>query len=236
MNDVLLYFLALLPIGLIVLLIYKLDKYESESLWNLLIAFLLGGLATVPIFFWQTWIATTSIEEPTILWKTLVVSFLVVALSEEFVKGLAVFSFPYQRPFFNERMDGIVYSVVVAMGFAAVENVYYAYLNGLSNVLVRFFTAVPMHATFGCVLGYYFGLAKARKEKQWEYIGRGFLIAIGLHGLYDFFIIQEFNENLMGGALVVLAFSIYISIEMIRQVLRKSEPIAAAEVPEEEPL
>ena len=216
MNDLLLYFLAVLPVALIVWLIFKLDKFEKEPAWQLLIVFLLGCLSTLPIFFWQCWFETTHFEDSTSLWRTFVTSFLVVSLSEEFVKGLAVFAYPFQQKFFNDRMDGIVYGVVTAMGFAVVENIFYAYQFGLSNVLVRAFTAVPAHAAFGAITGYYFGLAKFNEGKKWIYILRGMLIAVGLHGLYDFFIIQEFNENLMGGALVVLAFSIYLSVEMIR--------------------
>lgn len=223
MNNLLLYFLAVLPIGLIIWLIFKLDKFEKESVWQLWLVFLIGGLTTLPIFFWQGWFATTHFEDPTSLWRTIVTSFLVVSLSEEIVKGLAVFAYPFRQNFLNDRMDGIVYGVVTAMGFAAVENIFYAYQFGLPNVLVRALTAVPAHAAFGAITGYYFGLAKFNEEKKWIYIFRGMLIAVGLHGLYDFFIIQGFNENLMGGALVVLAFSIYLSIEMIRLHLKHSK-------------
>lgn len=220
MDNLLLYFLALLPVGLIIWLIFKLDKFEKESPLPLLLTFLAGGLATIPIFFWQTWFVSTTFEDPTSLWRTIVTSFLVVSLSEEFVKSLAVYTYPFQQKFFNERMDGIVYGVVAAMGFAAVENIFYAYEYGLQNIMIRALTAVPAHAAFGCISGYYFGLAKFNDSKKWNYILRGLLIATGLHGLYDFFIIQEFNENTMSGALVVLVLAIYISIEMIKICLK----------------
>ena len=130
MNNFLLYFLAVLPVFLIVWLIFKSDKFEKESAWQLWLVFLIGCLTTLPIFFWQGWFETTHFEDPTSLWKTFVTSFLVVSLSEEFVKGLAVFAYPFQQKFFNQRMDGIVYGVVTAMGFAAVENIFYAWQFG----------------------------------------------------------------------------------------------------------
>jgi len=227
MDNLLLYFLALLPVGLIIWLIFQLDKFEKESPLPLFFTFLAGGLATLPIFFWQTWFDATAFEDPTSLWRTIVTSFLVVSLSEEFVKGLAVYAYPFQQKIFNERMDGIVYGVVAAMGFAAVENIFYAYEYGLQNIMVRALTAVPAHAAFGCISGYYFGLSKFNESKKWNYILRGLLIATGLHGFYDFFILQEFNENMMSGALVVLVLAIYISIEMIK--IHRRNPVGKNE-------
>ena len=110
-----------------------------------------------------------------------IIAFLVVAASEEFVKSLGVYLYPFQQSFFDERMDGIIYGVMVAMGFAAVENVFYASQHDWVTVLVRAFTAVPTHAVFGVITGYYFGLAKFNKEKKWHYILRGLLIACLLY-------------------------------------------------------
>jgi len=223
MNDLLLYLFALLPVAIICWIIFRLDKFEKEPIWPLVIAFLIGGLSTVPILFWESWVSTTSLEQDVNIWKTIIIAFLVVAASEEFVKSLGIYLYPFQQSFFNERMDGIIYGVMVAMGFAAVENVFYAYQHDWTTILVRAFTAVPTHAVFGVITGYYFGLAKFNKEKKWHYILRGLLIAIGLHGLYDFFIIQQIHEELMGGALLVLGFSVYLSFEMVKLHRQNSE-------------
>ncbi len=222
MNDLFLYFFAVLPVAIICWFVFRLDKFEKEPIWPLVITFLIGGICTVPILFWQSWVSTTSLEQDVNTWKTVVIAFLVVAASEEFVKSLGVYLYPYQQSFFNERMDGIIYGVMVAMGFAAVENIFYVD-KGWDTVLVRAFTAVPTHAVFGVITGYYFGMAKFNKEKKWSYIFRGSVIAIGLHGLYDFFIIQKIHENLMGAALLVLGFSIYLSFEMVKLHRKHSE-------------
>ncbi len=222
MDDILKYSIAALPVLLICFFIFKIDKYEKEELWPLVITFLLGGLGTIPLLFWESWVSTTALEQNINIWKTLVIAFLIVAASEEFVKSLVVYVYPYHQSFFNERLDGIIYSATAAMGFASVENFLYAYQYDWTSVLVRAFTAVPIHAAFGVIIGYYFGLAKFNKEKQWNYILRGLLIAISLHGLYDFFIIQQINENLMGAALLVLGFVIYLAVEIIRKLRKEA--------------
>ena len=64
---------------------------------------------------------------------------------------------------FNEPMDGIVYGVVVSLGFATLENFYYVYLladyfetTSLALAVSRAFSAVPAHAVFGVFMGYFF--------------------------------------------------------------------------------
>ena len=49
---------------------------------------------------------------------------------------------------------------MVALGFAAFENVKYVYSYGFATGLVRAVTAVPGHAIFGVFMGYFYGYAK----------------------------------------------------------------------------
>jgi RsiW-degrading membrane proteinase PrsW (M82 family) len=83
-----------------------------------------------------------------------------VALSEELSKFLVVRYFCYPQKRFDEPLDGIVYSVMVSMGFATIENVNYVFTHGYSTAFVRMFLSVPAHATFGVVMGYFIGKAK----------------------------------------------------------------------------
>ena len=58
---------------------------------------------------------------------------------------------------FDEPYDGIMYGVAVSLGFAAIENVLYVYMDGggYQTGLLRMFTAVPAHAVFGVMMGYF---------------------------------------------------------------------------------
>ena len=62
-------------------------------------------------------------------------------------------------------MDAIVYGVVVSLGFATLENYDYVFrlaeeykMQPMDMAITRAFTAVPLHALCGVVMGFYFGM------------------------------------------------------------------------------
>lgn len=227
MNP-LLIFVAILPGLLICLFIYFLDKYEKEGLVPLLITFSLGMLSALPAVGIQMLGAKLNIDGARGLGFLLLDVFIVVAFSEELVKLIMVKAYPYPRSFFNEPMDGIVYTIMVGMGFAIVENVIYAYNYGMDTVLVRAFTAVPSHAIFAVFMGYFVGLAKFHEHKKWRLIGFGFFLAVLIHGLYDFFILQQYYDWLMGLGLVTILVGGYLSWLLIKDH-RENSPFKSME-------
>ena len=74
------------------------------------------------------------------------------------------------------------------MGFATIENISYTYQYGEFTAWARMFTAVPMHAIFAIIMGYYMGIQKYYGKKNYALIG--LLYASLLHGIYDFVIIS----------------------------------------------
>lgn len=209
--------IAILPGIAICWYIYTLDKYEKESRLQLAITFALGMLLTVPVMKIESWAHQMGWDDTSNLWVTLLSSFIVVALTEELFKYLCLIAYPYLRPFFNEPMDGIVYAVMISMGFATLENILYATQYGIGTTLLRAFTAVPAHAAFAIMMGYYVGLSKFtfKRSTKITYLALGLAVPFGVHGLYDFFILQEALEELMALALVVLGVSIYFSKRLI---------------------
>ena len=84
-------------------------------------------------------------------------------------------------------MDGIVYGAVASLGFATLENVLYCIDGGLSTVIARAFTAVPAHASFGAIMGYYFSKQHFSGSKVGVF-SKAYFIPMVLHGLYDYFL------------------------------------------------
>ncbi len=84
-----------------------------------------------------------------------ILSYGVIGFSEEFSKFLGVRLYAYNKKSFDEPLDGIVYSVMVGMGFATFENVLYVlkYAEmgmGMEVGLDRMFLSVQVaHGTFG---------------------------------------------------------------------------------------
>ena len=72
-------------------------------------------------------------------------AFAIAALVEEFVKLACVLGYLWNKPQFDEVMDGILYTAAASLGFAMLENVLYVG-NNVVTAIVRAFTAVPLHA------------------------------------------------------------------------------------------
>ena len=90
---------------------------------------------------------------------------------------------------FDERVDGIIYAGLVALGFAAYENVMYLdFASPVENV-ARALTGPLVHIVFASLWGYPIGLAVLQRRMLWWRIGGGFVAAVVIHGLYDFCVI-----------------------------------------------
>ena len=92
---------------------------------------------------------------------------------------------------FNEPLDGIVYAVMVSLGFATVENISYvigAQEQGTNVAILRMFSAIPLHAACGVIMGYFVGMAKFNKENYNSLLLKGVLIATLVHAIYNYFL------------------------------------------------
>lgn len=208
--------LAIIPGLIISYYIYHIDKYERESFTPLAICFLLGILATFPALWAQEYLDSLGFDEVGNLLQTFVYALVGVALVEELSKFFFLVVYPYQRSFFNEPLDGIVYSVMIGMGFATFENILYAQNYGVETILVRALTAVPAHGAFGVIMGYFAGLAKFDAKRKYWLLFQGLLFAVVLHAVYDFFLLQQIYDGLMGLALLCLLLGIRLSRRLIK--------------------
>jgi len=212
----LLLFLAVLPGLLISYAVFRADKYEREGTLNLLICFGLGVAATIPAIAFEKWACPDPIPERWGLWKTIWIAYGAVAFNEEFFKMLALLLGAFVWRFFNEPMDGIVYAVLVAMGFATAENILYIHRFGAEPLLLRTFTAVPAHLVFGIVTGYYTGLAKFNRDKRTNLLAFGFTLAVIIHGTYDLLILQKSSDWLVVLGSVALYLCLFYCIELVK--------------------
>ncbi|MCI4671418.1 MAG: PrsW family glutamic-type intramembrane protease [Bacteroidia bacterium] len=184
---------ALAPVIFIMTYIYLRDEYEREPLKYLIVTFVLGVLAAIPVIYIGRFLQTTfNIDKDGGFEQLIIYSFFVVAFTEEWMKYLVLRWYNYPHKEFDEPYDGIMYGSAVALGFAAIENLLYVFTsegNGLEIGLFRMFTAVPAHATFGVIMGYFVGKAKflPKRHPFWERM-KGLFAAILFHGLYDYFL------------------------------------------------
>ena len=209
--------LALAPIAFIFTYVYLRDRYEREPLKYLLITFVLGGFTAVPVILVGQWLAdftgtTSAASSPLDLF---IYAFVVVALTEEGMKYLVLRWYNYPHREFDEPYDGIMYGVAVSLGFAAVENILYVMSGGMGTGVVRMFTAVPAHASFGAMMGFFVGRAKFGSRYPALDRMKGLLVAILFHGLYDYFLFLG-NTSLTVISFIALLVGIYLGRRAMR--------------------
>lgn len=210
--------LSVAPAMIIILYIYFKDKFEKEPINFLFKNFVLGAMVSVIITLILSLFLNSvfPITDAKSIFQQFIKAFIVVALVEEFSKYVIVRFYAQRNKEFNEPFDGIVYAVLVSMGFAALENVLYVFQYGVSTGIVRAFTAVPAHATFGILMGYYMGKAKF-SEKRVYYNLIGLLMATIFHGAYDFFLFINFIPGIAIGAFISLIIGIILSKKAIKK-------------------
>lgn len=211
-----LFILALAPGVAIALYIYLKDKHEREPLSLLLTSFLYGVLSTfvtllisVPLDY------VISVNEHDAL-QQFGNAFFKVSFVEEFSKFLFIRFILFRNKNFNEPFDGIVYACMVGMGFATLENIIYVFQYGAATGFMRMFTAVPAHASFAILMGYYLGLAKFTHQKTFYYSVLALLSATVFHGAYDYFLFISFVPGIWIGAVVSLLVALFLSRKAIR--------------------
>ena len=168
---------------------YLKDRYEREPLHHILMAFGLGlyamiaahGMASTA----ETWVPRDWLllgGEPAKLFDAFILSGFV----EELAKWVVLVAAIYHWDEFDEPLDGVVYGVAVALGFATLENLLFVARLGLGVAWMRALFAVPAHALFGATMGYYAGRAKFdRGGKLWRDRALCLFAPIFFHGCYD---------------------------------------------------
>jgi protease PrsW len=175
--------LAVLPPILIAYYVYQKDKYDKEPKSLIIKSFLFGCLGIIPAIFLELFAEG-------MFTNLFLYVFIGIALVEEGVKYFFLKKYLFNKPDFNEPMDGIVYAVMISLGFATVENIAYVLNNEGQEIqvaIMRMFTAIPLHAVCGVILGYFVGLAKFSDNSK-PLLYKGLFIATLVHGLYNYFI------------------------------------------------
>lgn len=202
--------MAVAPAVLVLLYYYKQDKAKPEPKGLITKIFFLGFASIIPAIIIE--LILDAVAEAILFLPIIyffIKSFIVAGLVEESLKLFVVKQFAYKDAHFDEVMDGVVYAVVASMGFACFENVLYVTGGGWTLALLRAFTAVPLHAVASGIMGFYIGKAKFAQTKSDEksLIFKGLLIAVIIHGAYDFFL---FSMPILGDAVGLLVIPIIV--------------------------
>jgi RsiW-degrading membrane proteinase PrsW (M82 family) len=191
---------AAAPSILLLAYFYLRDRFEREPLGHLTLAYLLGMYAMVA----AQGLSTAAAGWVSAAWlmgggegARLFDAFDLAGFIEELSKWVILMAAAYHWSELDEPLDGLIYGVAIALGFATLENVIYLQRLGLGVAWPRAIFAVPAHALFGGSMGYYAGRAKfdhdapgidPRLRRQRLLTDHAFclLVPTAFHGTYDF--------------------------------------------------
>lgn len=207
--------ISILPVIIILIYIYRRDKYEKEPI-GLLIKSFFGGVLSAVLTVLLLMVLLPVIPKPTdVFLLSIFEAFVEAAIPEEFFKFLILYLIIWRHKAFNEMFDGIVYAVFVSLGFACIENIFYVFSNGVLVGLLRAVLSVPGHALFGVIMGYYLSLARFNPEQKNLYIIKSLFFSTLAHGIFNFLLFytsKNAENNMLIALTAFVVFFIFVFI------------------------
>lgn len=188
----------------------KEERKTTEPRGLLTMFFITGMLAVIFVLPVQKFIQGIVSDEnlQLILW----------ASSEELIKYFAVLILLFRTTYVDEPLDWPILMITAALGFAALENTLFLIKPfslgevtvGLLTGQLRFLGSTLLHAVSSGIIGISIALAFYSKSgfKKKINLFLGIIIAISLHTVFNFFIIENSGSNF----LKVLAFLWVVTI------------------------
>lgn len=157
--------------------------------------------------------------------------FLWSSFVEELLKFFAVYLVVVRNPEFDEPVDGMIYMISAALGFAAIENVLVMFDlipdgagTALNTLALRFVGATLLHALASGLAGYFLAISWFFQEHRKKLIVFGLVIATLFHGAFNMLIAfaQESANPVIGLVyttflLIILAFLVSILFDKIKE-------------------
>lgn len=221
----LLVFLAFLPPVIYTIWIRNSERCHRQQWVSIFVCFLWGATIAVLAALVLEIILQIPLESSLSLAEiTPFLAVVVIApIVEEFTKPLAL-RLRSVRSQLSEMEDGLIYGAVAGLGFSATENLLYGF-SFLDEGFLVFLLLMAMRSVGGCLLhasataltGYGFGKT-VMKRSSFLVVLPYFLLAIFLHGFYNFLVSYDLFGLLFG---LILAFLfVIIAISMIRKKIR----------------
>ncbi len=199
------------------------DKEHLEPGGLILTCFILGGISVLVATFLQQSLkhSVTDAHSQVIVWAAI----------EEIVKFAVFYLVAYKSSYDDHAIEPPLYMIAVALGFAALENIFYVLQPSMSgNVTailltggLRFFGSTLLHTIASCFVGITISLLP--KSIRLVSIIVGIAGAIFLHATFNFFILKNDTASMLQiyGYLWIAAIISHIILEKLRRIPVRSE-------------
>lgn len=134
------------------------------------------------------------------------------AFIEEATKFALVYLAVRKSIYFDEPIDGMIYMVTGALGFAMAENFFIAYSGRehdiISLIILRFIGATLLHALASGIVGHYWARG-IRFKMEWKMIGAGIVLATTFHAVFNY-LVFKFNDYLVYPTLFLIFVGFFV--------------------------
>ena len=196
---------ALVPAILLVWFVLHTDRKDKEPKKNIIIC-LLSGILTISLASYLEGLVAPYFSNNIILtyvWATI----------EELAKIAIFFLFIFDNKHYDDIYDGLVYMMLIALSFAGLENILYAFSEStisesISLALMRDLTTIPLHVICGIVIGFFISIGNFSKDKYQKYINFALAVIVSsfIHGTYNNLMSLLGSINLVDNAILILLF------------------------------
>ncbi|MBR1629978.1 MAG: PrsW family intramembrane metalloprotease [Lachnospiraceae bacterium] len=219
--------LAIIPSIVLFFVVWKFDTVEKEPPGLLIKLFLCGALTVISamvIGLAGEAIVVDFFEDESSLWYVFIDNFILTALVEEGGKCFVLKKITWRNKEFNYTFDGVVYAVVVSLGFATLENIFYVFEYGAETAIVRALLSVPGHVIDAVFMGYFYGLARydegaGNKEQARLHLKEALFVPVVMHGFYDFCLSTNFDVFY----LLFAVYEVVITITTVKRFVQMSK-------------
>jgi RsiW-degrading membrane proteinase PrsW (M82 family) len=222
--------LGILP-GFIWLIFYLQEDTDHEPKKEILYAFLAGTVVTVVVLFVQNFFNDVVAPFMNIQSLSPIYLFVLAGIEEFFKFGIAYVLFSRSK-YFDVPVDAMIFMIIVALGFATVENI--GALQGqlketallsaiIGTATLRFIGATLLHTLASALVGYYWAKGII-KRRLFSNLALGLLAATTLHTGFNYLVLSN-REQIMYPILllIVAAFFILNDFEKLRLVSIKKQ-------------
>ncbi len=223
------YLFAFLP-SFIWLIFYLRKDLHPESKKMILRVFCGGaGIVLFILFLEITLNISLSFLESRKILTPLFFSLFIISFIEEYGKYLVVKLNVLKSSELDEPFDVLLYLVISALGFAALENIlvlsnYHPFLiikNILWLMFLRFFGAVFLHTLTSAIFGFFLAISFLHLQERKILFTCGLLTSSLLHTFYNFFIIQLTDWTKLVLTLILLitmASCVLLAIKKLKEL------------------
>jgi protease PrsW len=179
------------PLIAILIYIYLRYKFNQFSYSLLLKSFLWGMISILLVLAMQLFASFFQLDDLSNIRRVLFYALVIMAFFAELGKFFFLKGFVYTRAEFKTPVDGIIFGVMISMGFATMNNIlFFINIPDLSVNLANVLTAGPANVIFGIMMGFFIGLGKLRKMRFVDSM-TGLAAAVFFHALYDFCLLTK---------------------------------------------